>query len=88
VAPGMPGAVAPGMPGAVAPTPNHAFVQNAIAGAPALTLPGAAPALTLPPAQPTYTPTAAAQGATLEQWLASGQYTVDQLVAAGVFIKS
>ena len=78
------------------PAPNHAFVSNA-AGMPTMQPPApmAAPAMPTmqPPApmaapqMPTYTPTPAAQGFTLEQWIASSGQTADQLVAAGLFTR-
>ena len=70
------------------PAPNHAFVSNA-AGAPmAPQMPAMEPPAPMaPPAMPTYTPTPAAQGFTLEQWIASSGQTADQLAAAGLFTR-
>ena len=69
------------------PAPNHAFVSNA-AGMPTMQPPAAPMAPMAPPAMPVYTPTPAAQGFTLEQWIASSGQTSDQLVAAGLFTRN
>lgn len=95
--PGMP-AMAPAAP--AMPAPNHAFVANAAAPAMpgmAPAMPGMAPQAPMmapqapmapaAPAAPVYVPTQAAQGFTLEQWIASSGQTADQLVAAGIFAR-
>ena len=73
--------------------PNHAFVAAALPtaapampAAPALPTMPAAPALPTMPAAPQYVPTAAAQGHSLDTWLAS--YTIEQLLQHGIFTKA
>lgn len=71
----------PAAPAASSIVPNQAFLNPPVPGA--MPAPGAVP-MPAAPVVRTYMMTAAAQGYTREQFVASGQWTDDTLIAAGM----